>query len=85
MFFIDDIALKTNCNGCYTVNECSYGFHFNYSALLPHAILLLRRMPVIGHILNAPGIKIVSLLIIILYGVMLMLLFCDSIGSEQNI
>ena len=27
--------------------------------LLPHAILLLRRMPVIGHVLNAPGIKMV--------------------------
>ena len=30
-----------------------------YRGLLPHAILLLRRMPVIGHILNAPGIRTV--------------------------
>ena len=31
-----------------------------YSGLFPHAILFLRRLPVIGHVLNLPGIKTVS-------------------------
>ena len=30
------------------------------SGLFPHAILFLRRAPVIGHLLNLPGIKTVS-------------------------
>ena len=31
-----------------------------YSGLLPHAILFLRRLPVLGHFLNLPGVKTVS-------------------------
>ena len=37
-----------------------YGAFLLFGGLLPHAILLLRRMPVIGHILNAPGVKTVT-------------------------
>ena len=31
-----------------------------HSGMLPHAILFLRRAPIIGHILNLPGIRSVS-------------------------
>lgn len=33
----------------------------NCRGLLPYTILFLRRLPVIGHVLNMPGIKRVSL------------------------
>ncbi|KAL5502752.1 hypothetical protein EMCRGX_G009573 [Ephydatia muelleri] len=36
-----------------------YGAFLLFGGLLPHVVLFLRRAPVIGHVLNMPGIKLI--------------------------
>ena len=54
--------------------------HFScYRGIIPHAVLFLRRLPIIGHFLNMPGVRIVR------HSIFLKLVFCScSIFITHN-